>query len=154
MSDYEFPENFVDVLRRHLDDEPDFSLVVNRPLRPSDSNSMVGIFSTIWQPVDFEIGQYDPAVTRYGITIQSLAKNATEEEGIADHSKLAKKIRIMLYRDSDLRIQLGQLRTTADDLTERTQRWGVQQQRFLSNEIDNQFLYLAVTDLWLETEII
>ena len=154
MNDYEFPENFVDVLRLHIEDEPDFSFVLNRPLRPSDNNSTAGIYATLWQPSEFEIGQYDPAISTYGITIQTLAKNATEEEGIVDHSRLAKKIRIMLYRDEELRIQLGQLKTTNDGLTERTQRWGVQQQRFLSNEIDNQFLYLAVTDMWLETEII
>lgn len=153
MNDLEFPDNAVSLIRLHLEDEPNFSSIVGRPLRPTDYTGMVGIFATVWQPDDFEIGQFDPAVTRYGLSIQSLAKNATEEEGIAEHSRLAKKIRVMLYRDADLRVQLGQLRTTDDGFTERTQRWGVTQQRYLSGELEGQFMFLAVTDLWLETEI-
>lgn len=152
--DLEFPLNFAKILRDRFEDQDEFSMVVARPLRPSDQDRMVGIFPTVWIPQEFEIGQYDPAVTRYMLAIQTMAKNATEEEGIAAHSKLAKKVRVMLYRDEDLRVQLGRLKTTDPVVTERVQRWGATNQRFLANEINGQFLFLAVTDLWLETEII
>lgn len=154
MDELSFPHNFADLIKQHFEDEPDFGVVVGRPLRPTDQNNMVGVFPTVWTPEDYEIGQFDPAVTRYMLGIQTLAKNATEEDGIIEHSRLAKKVRVMLYRDQDLRVQLGQLKTTDDTVTERLQRWGITNQRFLANEIDGQFLYLAVTDLWLETEII
>jgi hypothetical protein len=152
--DLDFPDNFIDILRINLEDEPDFEHVLRRPLRDTDPDRSVGIFPAMWAPTDFEIGQRDPAVAVYSIQIQTLAKNATEEEGIIAHTRLAKKIRVMLYRDDDLIVQCGRLKTERDSLTERTQRWGITSQNFLTNEIGGQFLYLAVTDVWLETETV
>lgn len=150
----EFPDSAVDVLRISLESEPEFSHIFRRPLRDTDPNMSLGIFPAMWTPTDYEIGQRDPAVSTYSIQIQTLAKNATEEDGIVAHSKLAKKVRVMLYRDADLIVQLGRLKTESDSLVERTQRWGITSQNYLANEISGQFLYLAVTDIWLETETI
>jgi hypothetical protein len=150
----DFPENVVSELEISLSDIQQVGNVFRRPLKPTDPSNSIGIYATLWMPQEYQIGQYDPAVTRYSIVVQSFVKNGSEEEGIAQHSRLAKRIKIMLYRDDALRLRLAGLSTTEGGVTERTLRWGVQNQRYLSNEIQNTFLFLATTEMWIETEVI
>lgn len=154
MEELDFPENVTMAISDRLSLSSEFSIVLRRPLRPTDNNRSCGVFSAGWSPQEWEIGQYDPAITRHDYQIQTLAKYATEEEGLVAHTKLAKIVRLMLYRDADLRLQLSQLRTTVEGVVERTQKWDVVSQRYLANEIEGQFLFLAVTDFYLETEIV
>lgn len=155
MSTPDFPDNAVDALVAALEAGVNFEGgVVRRPLRPNDPNFMAGVVASMWSPEEWAIGQYDPAITRYSLQIQTLVRSADEEEGIALHSRLAKRVRVMLYRNEELRLQLGRLSTTEAGVTERTLRWGVSGQRFLSNEVNGSYLYLAVTDVWYDTEIV
>lgn len=154
MAELDFPENVVAELKTSFESMGEVDTVVARPLKPTDPHLSLGVFAIDWTPRDFVIGQYDPAVTRYMVGIQSFVKHGNEEEGIALHTRLAKMVRVMLYRDEGLRVRLGSLSTTEFGVTERIQRWGVQTQRYISNEFQGSFLYLAVTELWVETEIV
>jgi hypothetical protein len=126
--------------------------VFERPLRPTDPNMSIGIVALDWDPRDHEIGQHDPAVQRYTYAVQSFAKNTDPAQGLLEHAILAKMVRTMLYRTESVRLALASLAETSLGHTERTQRWGVRQQRFASNESESQFLYLSTTEVWLETE--
>lgn len=150
----DFPENIVEELSITLDTLAEVDKVVHRPLRPTDPNGSIGIYAVDWNPQEYQIGQYDPAVTRYLVAIQSFVKHGDDQEGVALHARMAKKVRVMLYRDDELRVRLGTLSVTEDGMTERLQRWGVQTQRYLSNEVQGSFMYLAVTEMWVETEIV
>jgi len=150
----EFPENVVEELSYNLAEIPEVEVVLRRPLRPTDPNGALGVFALSWNPEEYQIGQFDPATTRYMLNIQSFVKHGNDEEGVVLHSRLAKRVRVMLYRDQQLRVGLGTLSVTEGGVTERFQRWGVVTQRYLNNEMEGTFLYLAVTEMWVETEIV
>jgi hypothetical protein len=150
----DFPENFIDELQTSLEASNLFDKVLRRPIQPTDPNGTAAVFAMDWSPQEMAIGQVDPAVTRYQVAIQTFIKNGNEQAGVIAHSQLAKKVRVMLYRDADLRVRLGTLSTSDGEVVERVQRWGVSRQRYLSNEIQKSFLFLAVTEVWLESEIV
>lgn len=152
MSD--FPVNVVEELKTSLDLLTGVDHVLRRPLRPTDPTGSMGVYPVSWNPDGYQIGQYDPAVTRYKIAIQSFVKHGDDEQGVILHSQLAKRVRVMLYRDDELRVRLGSLNTVDGGAIERLQRWGVETQRYLSNEIQGSFLFLSVTEMWVETEIV
>lgn len=152
-----FPDNVVDEFIVSMNAMAEFEAVVRRPLRPNDPNFCAGVFAGEWTPDEQEIkgiGRNEPTVQRYTFSIQTMVKHASEEEGIEVHNRLARRVRIMLYRDSDLRVRLGQLVAEELGIIERMQRWGVENQAFISNQLpDSNFIYLAVTNGWFETEV-
>lgn len=128
--------------------------VFTRPLRPSDPNVCVGVFTLDWAPDENEIGGTEPTLATYIYAIQTFVRHGDEQEGNNLHGLLTKAVRAMLYRDADTRVALASLSETSLGITERAQRWGVRQQRFANNEVDGQFLYLGTTDFWFQTESI
>lgn len=154
-----FPQNVVAVLSNAsalLD--PDLS-IFRRPLRDTDPVQSIGIFAAQWYPQEdsYEMrgglaGPSEPTIDRYTITIQALVKDADEQRGLAVHSVLGKLVRTMLYRNPALRVGLSSLVTTTGESTERVTRWGVQTQRFHSNEISGSWLYLSTLEFWVETQ--
>lgn len=149
-----FPTAIVDALAEQLALTTGVGKVMRRPLRPTDPDQSIGVTASDWVPNEQVIGQHDPAVGTYLFAIQAFVKHADEEEGRDDHTDLAQAIRAMLYRDLGLRVRLASLSHSADGLIERVQRWGVRQQRYASNEVDGQFLYLSTTEFWVETETV
>lgn len=149
-----FPNNVVDVLTEELGAVEGVEHVAKRPLNPPDPNMSIGVYALDWIPQGFEIGQYEPVLATYNYALQAFVKHANEEEGILKHTLLSKLVRSMLYRETSIRVRLGALTETSLGIKERTQRWGVRQQRFISNEISGQFLFLSTMELWLETEAV
>lgn len=156
-----FPNNVVEIvtIRTKLLDTDLW--VTKRPLRESDPNQSVGIFAAQWLPeensyemVAAPVGRHEPTLQQYFITVQAFVKDMDEERGLATHSVLSKMIRSMLYRDDPLRVALGSLSVTTDNSIERTQRWGIRQQRYFSNELSGSWLYLSTLEFWLETETV
>lgn len=129
-----------------------------RPLRPSDPHSSIGLFPQDWVPnedsAEMMGGLQEPTISRYLVGIHTLVKNTDEADGILQHAILSKSVRSMLYRASGVRVRLPQLNETSLGITERLQRWGVRQQRYLSNEIEGSFVFVSVTDIWVETEAV
>lgn len=151
-----FPENIIDVLFDRFEATMPDHHVARRPLRYTDPARSVGVFVVNWQPDEEDsslIGQAEPALSRYFIRIQNMIQAAGEEEGRALYAADAKIVRAMLYRDPTLRVRLTELTETVFGTIERLQRFGVRTQSFLNNELQGQFVYLATTDLWIETEI-
>lgn len=129
--------------------------IARRPLRFTDPERSVGLHAVDWSPLDdsAQIGQMEPGISRYMLRIQNLVKHTDEEEGRALYVADAKMVRAILYRDAGLRVRLGELNETILDTIERFKRMGVRTQRFLNNELSGQFVFLATTELWVETEI-
>lgn len=159
-----FPNNAVKVIAdrsRLLDPAGDVQVFL-RPLKPEDPVQSIGVFGSLWLPIQDSIemrgsdspGPQEPTLQRYSIAIQAFVKDANEERGLNAHSVLSKMILAMLYRDEPLRIGLAELSVTMLGLTERTRRWGVTTQRFVNNELDAEWLYLSTVECWLETETI
>ena len=156
-----FPNNVVELVTartRLLDTD---LWVTNRLLREPDPNNSVGVFAAQWLPeensyemVAAPVGRHEPTLQQYIITVQAFVKDMDEERGLATHSVLSKMIRSMLYRDDPLRVALGSLSVTTDSSIERTQRWGIRQQRYFSNELSGSWLYLSTLEFWLETETV
>lgn len=155
--DFDFPNNVVKVLHdRYSDYLKGVGFVGMRPLRRSDPQVSISIFSSDWVPTDINIGQMDPAVSRYTYVIQCFVKDGDEERGLRGHATLSKRARSMLYRDTVTKLALSALTVTdsVSHLTERFQRHGVRQQRFVSNEMQGTYLYLSIIEYWVETETV
>lgn len=159
-----FPNNIVNALQTALItlDPPDDSdptvgtPVYRRALRTTDGLSAMGVFPADWTPTpgSMEIGGVEPTLQMYRLAIQALITDADEDRGLATHAAMSRRIRVMLARDPALRVILGTLRVddTEYNCIERTGRWGVSRQVFLSNELSGSFLYLSTIEFWLETE--
>lgn len=154
-----FPYNAVNEIKASMAALDPHLYVCRRPLRSSDPLQSIGIFGQQWTPDDdsYEMrgmlgGQHVPTLSSYLIGVHGFIKDTDEERGAATHATLSKLIRTTLATDDGLRVRLRQLSVTLNGSTERTQRFGVRTQRFLSNELQGSWLYLSTTEFWLETE--
>lgn len=129
---------------------------VNRPLRISDPARSCGLFALTWQPMadSQQIGQQEPAINRYDIRIQTLVKHAQEIEGRALSSLDAKSIRVILYRDRDLKLRLLTLTEELLSSKETFKRFGIRRQNLLNTEMRGTFVYLNTTEVWFESEVV
>jgi hypothetical protein len=157
-----FPNNAVLLVQERLDSlDPDI-VVLRRPLLPTDPVQAISVYSTLWTPNEdsYEIlgssvpRAHEPTLQNYNIAIQGLVKDMDQERGLAVHSVMAKMIRGMLYHDAPLRIGFGLLSAQAYGVTEKFKRWGIRSQRYHANEVEGDWLFLSVLDLWIETETV
>jgi hypothetical protein len=152
-----FPNNAVSLIglaAKGID--PDL-YVVYRPLKREDTTLAFGVYPALWTP-DQEsnemrgVSASQPTVSRYTLGIQGFIKDMDAERGLNAHSVLSSRIRAMLYGNNALRVGLRTLVVELDGSTERTLRFGISTQRYLSNELGGSYLYLSTLEFWLETE--
>lgn len=150
-----FPNNVVVCLGIVLPGIDSDCTILKRPLRPTDPNYSVGVYSTAWTPQEdsHEIGRVDPTLNNYQIGIQTLVKDGDTERGLAISNILTNRVRAVVYRNEPLRVALGSLYVQDATSRESMKRWGVRSQRFMSNDIEGTFVTISVLDLWLETEM-
>jgi hypothetical protein len=156
-----FPNNAVSIIKDRAQALDADLFVVRRPLRETDNIQSVGVFGSQWNPQEgsYEIkgsplGRHEPTLSYYLITVQAFVKDMDEERGLATHSVLSKMVRSMLYRDDALRVGLLALSVVMNGSTERTKRYGVNRQNFVSNELSGSWLYLSTLEFQLETETV
>ena len=153
-----FPNNAVGLIQTRVTLLDADLFVTTRPLRNSDPNQSVGVFGSVWVPQEQSLEMrgtsptQQPSLGRYTLTVQSFIKDMEEARGLSVHNTLSRRLRAMLYTDAPLRDSLAGLSSTVGGSTERTQRMGVSQQRYFSNELQGQWLYLSILEFWLETE--
>jgi hypothetical protein len=153
-----FPNNVVTALKTVLPGIDESLQAFSRPLRPSDPNMALGIYATMWAPEEdsYEMGHpfpHESTLQTYQIGIQTLVKDGDTQRGLAISTILTKRIRAVVYRNQPLRIALGSLYVQDDVSRESMRRWGIRNQRFMSNDIEGTFVTISVLDLWLETEM-
>jgi hypothetical protein len=159
-----FPNNFVKILGIVLPGIADEVVLFPRPLRPTDPNYSLGVYATVWTPVEnsYEIGHLgggspvgpnESTLSQYQVGIQLLVKDSNSERALAVSSLLNRRIRSVLYRNAQLRVALGELYAIEDGVTERMRRWGIRNQRYLSNDLEGKFVFMSVLDMWIETEV-
>lgn len=152
-----FPNNVVGLLPIAFQAiDPDL-FITKRPLRNTDPTQSIGVFGQLWDPDEeskemhgFSTGE--PTLQQYLISIQAFVKDRDPERGLSTHSILSAHIRRVLYNDPELRVALAGLASTDEWVTETLKRWGVRVQRYFSNEIDSDWLYLSTLEFWIETE--
>lgn len=153
-----FPNNVVACLKIVLPGiDPDVTFY-SRPLRPTDPNYAISAYGTLWQPNEesYEMGHSAPSeatLNTYQIGIQTLVKDGDTERGLAVSSILTNRVRAVLYRNEPLRLALGSLYVQDATFRESMRRWGIRNQRFMSNDIEGTFVTISVLDLWIETEM-
>lgn len=153
-----FPNNIVSTVADHIPLLDADITVVKRPLRRTDPSQSVGVFGTLWapDPESFEMGSiggvHEATVQTYLVSVQAFVTDFDEERGLATSSVLSTMVRTMLSRNADLRVALRALSVIMEGSAERTRRFEVRTQRFNSNEIDGNYLYLSTLEFWLETE--
>jgi hypothetical protein len=159
-----FPNNVCSLVFARMKTIDSDLRVYQRALRDSDGTQSIGVYPITWTPDEssFEMtGQppsvqaaAEPTLQRYIIGVQGYVKDTNEEQGIAVHSILAKRIRSLLYRDPVLAVGLQSLSVTMNGSTERIQRRGIQVQRFLNNEVQGVFMFLSSCEYYFETETV
>lgn len=160
-TDAVFPNNVASLLVQRFQYIDEDLVILRRPLRIADPVQSIGIFSSMWAPdaQSMEMRALgsptpsEPTINRYAFAVQAFIKDMDEERGLATHSVLSKMVLAILYRDQPLRVGLGALESEVMGVRERTLRWGVVAQRFLSNELgESEWLYLSTTEFYLDTE--
>jgi hypothetical protein len=135
----------------------DLEFIALRPLQQTDPDGSVGVFALDWMPGEHEmvsLGNAEPTTSTYLIGLHIFVKQANQEEGLLKHAILSKMVRAMLYRWSPLRVRLTALTETYLGMIERTQRYGVRQQRFMSSEVDGSAIFLSTIEFYVETEAV
>jgi hypothetical protein len=151
MSD--FPVNIVDLIKTHLGGMTEVKNTKDAELTPTDPNGTVSIQVSSWRPVDHEIGVPEP-MGKYEVMISTLTKNGNRDDGRRESAKLAKKIRVLLFRDPNFSVQLAQLNESSDGYAERVTRSRVVEQGFLDGDLSGQFAFVTLTQLDVSTEIL
>lgn len=153
-----FPWNAVDIIAYRLSLVDADVQAFRRRLYSTDPAQAWGVSPATWSPNQeslemrgADIAQ-EPTIQHYGVVVQAMVKDTDEERGIAVHSKMSKIARSVLLTDIPLRDSLRSLATDLYGVRERTLRWSIRSQRFLSEELNNQFTYLSTIEVQLETE--
>lgn len=156
MPDIGFPENVLVELKAAFDEHMDDFEVINRPLRVMDPAKSIGLFLLNWHPLteSQQIGQEEPALSRYDYRIQILIKSSDEILARSLFGNAQKSVRAILYRDHDLAVRLLGLIEEILGSRETLKRYGMTRQSFANNELQGQFVYLTTTELWVETEVV
>lgn len=158
----EFPDNVIALIAARIPGYVDVDLngrIHKRPLRETDEVQCVGIFPSTKLPdiTTQEINGFEsvePSIKRYGIIVQAMVQDTDEEAAVSVHSILAQRLWRMLYRDNALAVGLTALSVSVDNSIERFQRRGITVQRYVSNEIQGNFVRTCWIEFWFDTETV
>lgn len=150
-------ESLLELFRSRLVAVEGVRTIVIRSLNTTDSDGTLGISPDDWAPIVYEMAgdsPFEPTVQRYTISLQHIVKAVKEEEGQRIHREVAKALRLMLYRDPDFQVSLRGLFVREGTRKERTQRFFITDQRYAQNQAGTTFLYMSVTNIAVETEVV
>ena len=153
-----FPGNVIECLVTVLPGVDEDAYVLTRPLRPTDPNYSIGVYAATWTPNEdsHEIG-HTPApeatLNNYQIGVQTMIKDSDPERGLTIGTIFARRVLSVLYRNEPLRLALGSLYVEDGASRESMKRFGVRSQRFMSNDIEGNFVFVSVLEFWIETEM-
>jgi hypothetical protein len=134
-----FPFLFVDAMVDSLKAFLPSHQVVPRSLRMTDSA--------------MEIGHPEAVENRYTIRVTVMRKSMDEAVGRAQFANDAKLVRVILYRDPDLRVRLAGLQESLLGTVEQVQRYRVTRQEYNDSELAGSFVFVANLDFVIETTI-
>lgn len=151
-----FPNNAVILIADALAVIDEDVPVHKRRLYSTDEVQCIGIHAGTWNPNNesYEMtGQPQmPTVQYYELTLMALVKDMDEEQGMLAHAELTKLCHKSVMRDSALRASLRGLSSDLYGERERLLRWSIQTTRYLSEEVNREFIYLSTSSIRLETE--
>lgn len=128
-------------------------LVVPRPLRMQEAPRSIGVYPATWQEDEDShlIGQSEAANNRYLMKIQVMTKHLEELIGRALFANDTKLVRVILYRDPELRVRLLSLQEELLESKEMVQKYRVVRQTFDTADLAGSFVFLSTTDLLIES---
>jgi hypothetical protein len=154
----QFPWNAVVLIATRLNLVDEDIPCFRRRLYSTDPVQTFGCSPANWHPVQDSLEMrgadlaQEPTIQKYSLVVQAMVKDTDEERGIAVHSQMSKIARSILLTDIPLRDSLRALSADLYGVRERTLRWSIQSQRYLSEELKGQFTYLSTIEVQLETE--
>lgn len=135
-------------------------LVFMRPLTPNDGIQALAVYPVDMEPVDESqemrgqvLGGQVPTLTDYRINIASMVVHSDQAIGLAQSAALAKRVWATVARNVPLDVALKTLAHVGTGYSEHVQRWKTRRQVFQSGDLQGYFLYVSVSELWLQTEI-
>lgn len=164
-----FPANVVGLLAIRLgqklnidvaEDSHEYVQVQQRPIHSLNAGVAVAVLPVDWSVHgDEEMGTFPRGANplqQYGVIVQCLVSDWSEEAGIARLSLLSRRVRNTLISDRVLHQALQTLRCTEDEILEAFQSLKVQRQNFLvtENEEATGTLFLSTTEVAVVTEVI
>lgn len=154
-----FPGNVSIALKACLDLIDAEVKVFLRPLLATDGIQAIGCYETEAVPNieslemrGYVMGAQQPVLTTYDFNVMSMVVHSDQMIGIAQHSTLAKRVRSTVANNPDLDVALKALASTEFGRVERAQRWGFRRQSFQTGDLNGMFLFVSVSEFWLETE--
>lgn len=129
--------------------------IVGRAVRVNDPKLTVGITAENTEIVQdsAQIGQLEPAVERHNFAIQNLVQAVKEEDARTIFASKSKIIKAILYRDPQLRVDLQALQDEAFGTIETFKMLKVIRQRYVNGPLGNKWVFIATTDVQVETEV-
>jgi len=126
-----------------------------RRLLPTDGQYAIGLRVANWQhlPTSAQIGQVEPGLGVFTVQVQNMVKGMDEVQALKIYDVQCSLVRAVLYRNAQLRLRLFGVDEEISGSAERPKRMGVRKQDFLDNRVGQQFTYLCVTEVYIETEI-
>lgn len=167
ISDIAFPNNIVIALRDDFaeiappnpeDSDPGIP-VFARPIKVTDPNQCIGVTAGMWMPDEesYELGgglaRTGATINSYIIGVQTFIKHSDETQGLALSATLAGAIRNRITMSVQNRGALSQLSASEFGYRESFSRASLENQRFISNELQGKFLYMSSLELRVETQI-
>ena len=163
-----FPANVVSLVAVRLDQKlngdsvpPEQHVTVQtRPIHTLNAGHAVAVLPIDWSIAgEAEMGTFprDPnPIQHYGVIVQCLVSDWSEESGISRLSLLSRRVRNTLISDRVLHQALRGLVCTEDETRERFHALRVLRQNFLVNDPDEATtaLYLSTTEITVVTEVI
>ena len=163
-----FPANVVSLVAVRLDQKlngedvpPEQHVAVQtRPIHTLNAGRAVAVLPVDWTIAgEAEMGTFprDPnPIQHYGVIVQCLVSDWSEESGISRLSLLSRRVRNTLISDRVLHQALRGLECAEDETRERFHALRVLRQNFLVNDPDEATtaLYLSTTEITVVTEVI
>lgn len=163
-----FPANVITPIAIRLDQRlngdgipaEEHATVQTRPIHTLNAGKAVAVLPVDWSIAgDPEMGTFprdSHPIQEYGIIVQCLVSDWSEESGISRLSLLSRRVRNTLISDRVLHQALRSLVCTEDETRERFHALRVLRQNFLVNDPDEATtaLYLSTTEITVVTEVI
>jgi hypothetical protein len=154
-----FPNNIVVILSTNLEfiDKPD-TPVIKRRLYSTDPESAIGVAAAIWTPDQTSYEMRGPSlagvatIQRYDITIQCMIRDMDQVRGLMRHAELTKRVQKFVMGDPTLLGSLRGLASTLYGVPETLKKWHIENTRYLSEEVEGEYVNLSTTTVRFETE--
>lgn len=154
-----FPSNVISLFAAKFAEVDSDLPIKMRPLIETDGTQAVGVYPVDYRPDQdthemkaYIGGAQVPVLQDYLINIMTMVMDSEQERGIATSSTLSDKICSVVAYDTVLDVALKNLVITESGRIKSARRWGIRRTIYQSGDLRGFFLYVSVSEFWLQTE--